>query len=133
MIINLRNINATPSQAKYYGVVELPAFEAKAVRAMLVFKDLPRAGEIAERSERIADFAVKNGLGEPDGDDPLPDAALIGGPLYLMASLEKALAVRGITPMYAWGHVLIEAAHPTTTPCGIATRMKHENKTAGRA
>ena len=101
IIINLTQHAATGEQLDA-GVVDLCGVEAEALRALLTFEALPSAAEIAGRAELLAGLAELNGLGEPEGDDPFPFAAMIGGAPYLMAALEQALLTRGIMPVYAF-------------------------------
>ena len=102
IIINLTQYAATGEQLDA-GVVDLRDVEAEALLALLTFDALPSAAEIAARAELLAGLAEMNGLGWPEGDDPFPIAAMIGGGApYLMAPLEQALLTRGITPVYAF-------------------------------
>ena len=114
MIINLTQHAATPDQVQA-GVVDLYGVDQLALRVLLKFRWLPSASEIAERAELLAELAVHNGLGEDDGDDPFPDAAMIGGAPYLMAPLERALAARGIKPVYAFS---LRVSSEVTLPDG---------------
>ncbi len=100
LIINLTQHAATPDQIDD-GVRNLAPDELSALRGALTFDELPSAEEISARAEFIANLAVCNGLGE-DGDDPFPDAAMIGGAPYLMSALERELTVIGIKPVYAF-------------------------------
>jgi len=95
MIINLTAQPSTPEQ----GVTDLRGAELLALKKALAFDATPMPEEITKRAEYIANIAVHNGLGK-EGEDPLPDAAMIGGPIYLMAPLEQALLARGIAPLY---------------------------------
>lgn len=99
-IVNLTQHPPTPEQIAD-GVRSMAVDERAALRGALTFDELPSAEEISARAEFIANLAVCNGLGE-DGDDPFPDAAMIGGAPYLMSALERELTVIGIKPVYAF-------------------------------
>ena len=58
---------------------------------MLKFVGLPTADEIYERAYAIAALA----------ENLFAETVMIGGAPYLMAELQKALQVRGITVLYA--------------------------------
>lgn len=101
MIINLTQHPATPEQREA-GVVDIPTAERDQLLKLLTFDALPSREKIAARAAVIAELAAQNGLGGDDGDDPLPEAAMIGGAPYLMSALEAALAAVGIKPIYAF-------------------------------
>jgi hypothetical protein len=101
MVINLTQHPATPEQITA-GVIDLPAEVKEVLVELLTFRDLPIAQEIISRAQDIAELAAMNGLGGDDGDDPLPNQAMIGGALWLMAPLESALRANGIEPVYAF-------------------------------
>lgn len=92
-IVNLTQHASTPDQRKA-GVYDLEGERLSSLKAALNFTHLPQAEEIRQRAEAIADLVCR------DGDKP--DAAMIGGAPFLMASLERALAERGIKPLYAF-------------------------------
>ena len=85
-IINLVMHAASPEQGAFE-----PDNKAE-VKDLLVFKDLPTTNEIRQRAHILANIA-----GEYDATH-----AMIGGALYLMSHLERALLTRGITPLYAF-------------------------------
>ena len=101
MIINLTQHAATAEQVAV-GVVDLPAEQREALIDALTFESIPDAGEIRARAHDIAELACFNGLGGDDGDDPFPSHAMIGGALWLMASLAKELRLRSIEPVFAF-------------------------------
>ncbi|MGQ9671485.1 MAG: hypothetical protein ACUVWY_15215 [Desulfosoma sp.] len=101
LIINLTQHAATPEQVAA-GVVDLQGEELAVLKKALTFESLPSEEKILRRAEFIAELAVQNGLGPDYGDDPIPDAAMIGGAPYLMGSLERALSNRYIRPLYAF-------------------------------
>jgi hypothetical protein len=85
-IINLTMHEATPEQGAFE-----PCNKAE-VLDFLLFKKLPDTNEIRQRAHILANIA-----GEHDATH-----AMIGGALYLMSHLERALLTRGITPLYAF-------------------------------
>jgi len=89
-ILNLTQHKATPDQIKA-GVVE-PS-DKGAVQDLLTFKELPTAGEIREKAEKISKIA--------EGQCP-SGKVMIGGAPYLMGPLEKALKDKGLVPLYAF-------------------------------
>lgn len=101
MIINLTQHPATAEQADA-GVIDLPSEHWLALVALLTFDVLPTADEIQDRAADIAELACYNDIGEPEGDSPQPQAAMIGGAPWLMPSLERALRERAIRPLYAF-------------------------------
>ncbi len=101
MIINLTQHLATPDQSAA-GVVDLPPEQRQALIECLTVDELPSREEIIARAEHAAELAVHNGLGGDDGDDPFPDAAMIGGAPWMMRAMEDALLDRGISPVYAF-------------------------------
>ena len=101
MIINLTQHQASAEQVAV-GVADLPAEMRECLQAALTFDACPTAEEIRERAEIVAELACYNGLSGDDGDSPMPDQAMIGGALWLMAPLAAALRVRGIDPVFAF-------------------------------
>lgn len=100
-IVNLTQHTATPEQIAA-GVIE-PSDRLKAmIRDALTFPapdsdstdGIPTAADIHCAAEVAAARAL-----DVAGD---AEAAMIGGAPYLMASLERALRERGITPLYAY-------------------------------
>ena len=62
------------------------------VKELLLFRQMPTADEIHRRAKSLANIAHESGATH----------AMIGGALYLMSSLERALVDLGITPLYAF-------------------------------
>jgi len=89
MIINLTQHIATPEQRKA-GVFD-PACK-KVIQKLLTFDELPTKDEIEQRARKLATLAYLYNAKK----------AMIGGAPFLMASLEKALKERNITPVYAF-------------------------------
>ena len=101
MIINLTQHPATPEQLAA-GVVDLPMGHRALLSQSLTVDVLPTRKEIADRCANIAALAVHNGLAGDDGDDPHPVSAMIGGALWMMAELERALRDMGVPAVYAF-------------------------------
>lgn len=101
MIINLTQHPASADQIAV-GVVDLPENERATLVDALTFSELPDAQEIRDRAEFIAELACYNGLGDDEGDSPMPQQAMIGGALWLMAPLAAALRMRSIEPVFAF-------------------------------
>ncbi len=97
----------------------MPAAQAADLRAALTFSAAPTAREIVERAEYLAELACGNGLGGDEGDDPHPQAAMIGGAGYLMPALERSLRARGIKPLHAFS---VRASVETTGPDGVVRK-----------
>ena len=88
-ILNLTQHTPTSEQVE---VVE-PIPEIKIhIKTLLTFSSTPSPQEIRERAEKLADIAQRLGY----------KSAMIGGALWLMGPLEKALRKRGISPLYAF-------------------------------
>ncbi len=95
--INLTMHPATPEQ----GCIE-PDNKAE-VKELLLFKGLPTVDEIQHRALMLANIANEQGATH----------AMIGGALYLMSHLERALLTMGITPVYAFSErVSVEVTLP---------------------
>lgn len=88
-VLNLTQHSATVEQAES-GVVEPK--EKAAVQAALTFDAIPSAEEMAQRAEFLAAIAKESGCVE----------AMIGGAPFFMSTLEKALVLAGIKPVYAF-------------------------------
>lgn len=101
MIINLTQHPATADQVAV-GVVDLPAEEFSNLRSVLTFATLPTGEEILERAALIAELACYNGLSGDEGDSPMPQQAMIGGAMWIMAPLAAELRQRGIEPVFAF-------------------------------
>jgi len=95
VIINLTQRSANPDQIKA-GVMDLPELDAQLVRALLTFNELPAPKEIEERAQRLAAFAHfwAKQCGTP--------FVMIGGALWLMPALTKALRDRNLSPVFAF-------------------------------
>ena len=87
-IVNLTQHTSTTEQ----NCVDLTGEDRRMLLAALTFETLPRFTEIQERAAAIASLAA----------DTHHDNAMIGGAPFLMATLERELRARGITPMYAF-------------------------------
>lgn len=101
MIINLTQHPATADQI-LAGVVDLSGDQLASLKEALTFDSLPDAEEIRVRAEHIAELACYNGQSGDEGDSPLPQQAMIGGALWLMAPLAAALRARSIEPVFAF-------------------------------
>ena len=101
MIINLTQHAASPEQITQ-GVTDLHGEQRDALVHLLTFASIPDAEEIRDRAHDIAELACYNGLGDPDGDSPMPHQAMIGGALWLMAPLAEELKARNIQPVFAF-------------------------------
>lgn len=96
-IVNMTMHPASPEQ----GCFE-PQNKAE-VKELLLFKEMPTADEIQQRALMLANIAHGSGATH----------AMIGGALYLMSHLERALMDLGITPLYAFSErVSIETTLP---------------------
>ena len=101
MIINLTQHAASPEQITQ-GVTDLQGEQRNALVHLLTFSELPDVQEILDRASDIAELACYNGLGDPDGDSPMPHQAMIGGAFWLMAPLAEELKARNIQPVFAF-------------------------------
>lgn len=101
MILNLTQHPASADQIAV-GVTDLTGESLAQIKKALTFDACPTADEISERAEFVAELACYNGLGGDDGDSPMPDQAMIGGALWLMAPLATELRGRGIEPVFAF-------------------------------
>ena len=88
-VTNLTQHIASEEQA-FAGVVE-PVDKAGII-APLTFEEIPTTEEIKRRAVALADIARRH----------QPYHAMIGGPPWLMRSLEEALIERCVTPLYAF-------------------------------
>lgn len=91
MILNLTQHAATPAQIDA-GVVDLVDPELATLKGLLTFEEIPTQREIWRRAVDIARLA----------QDSRHVEAMIGGALFLMGTLERALKGHGITPMFAF-------------------------------
>jgi hypothetical protein len=88
-ILNLTQHPALPEQ------MEAGVFDAEVrdeLDALLTFDEPPTMDEMEYRAARLAFIAECAGA----------DAAMIGGAPFFMSTLERALLVAGITPVYAF-------------------------------
>lgn len=91
-ILNLTQHSATFEQVND-GVYDLEYDELQELKRLLTFTSLPTYEEVNKRAQAIAQFAYKrqqNGL------------VMIGGALWLMYPLIKALANVGLTPIFSY-------------------------------
>jgi len=106
MISNLTQHSATPEQLAQ-GVVNL---EGGQPAALLTFSSVPRCWDVFARASALADLAHASGCA----------AAMIGGAPFLMASLERALELRGIIPAYAFSE---RVSSETAGADGVVTKV----------
>ena len=97
MIVNLTQHAASIDQIAA-GVVDLPADQRAILTKALTFESLPTRGEIVAAAEVIAGLAASAG----PAPHILPDAAMIGGAMWLMAPLAAAIESRGIESLFAF-------------------------------
>lgn len=88
-ILNLTQHSATNEQL-HDGVFE-PG-NKPLVQKLLTFEEPPTPCEIRDRAEKLAEIAANHGV----------KYAMIGGAPYLMAHLETALLLKGVTPCYSF-------------------------------
>lgn len=96
-IINLTQHAASAEQIAA-GVVDMSAEQRAVLIKALTFESLPTRGEIVAAAEIIAELAASAGL----APHILPDAAMIGGAMWLMAPLAAAVEARGIEALFAF-------------------------------
>lgn len=92
-IVNLTQHPATPEQ-KGAGVFDLDSGRYATLKRALDFSSVPTEALILIRASAIATIAANL--------QPRPDAAMIGGALWLMAPLARELRERGIQPLFAF-------------------------------
>ena len=97
MIINLTQHAASAEQIAA-GVVDLSAEQRAVLTKALTFESLPTRGEIVAVAGVIAELAASAG----PAPHILPDAAMIGGAMWLMAPLAAAVEARGIEALFAF-------------------------------
>ena len=97
MIVNLTQHAASIDQIAA-GVVDLPADQRAILTKALTFESLPTRGEIVAAAEVVAGLAASAG----PAPHILPDAAMIGGAMWLMAPLAAAIESRGIESLFAF-------------------------------
>ena len=97
MIVNLTQHAASIDQIAA-GVLDLPADQRAILTKALTFESLPTRGEIVAAAEVIAGLAASAG----PAPHILPDAAMIGGAMWLMAPLAAAIESRGIESLFAF-------------------------------
>jgi hypothetical protein len=88
-ILNLTQHPSSDSQAEE-GVVE-PS-DKEAVQDLLTFEGSPSSTEMRQRADKLAAIAEEHEA----------DAAMIGGMPAFMSALERALARKGIAPLYSF-------------------------------
>ena len=86
--INLTQHTSTPAQ----GCAPRSEEEAREIKELLTFDELPILAEIARRATALAEIAVDAGTNE----------AMVGGAGYLILALDPALRMRGIQPVHAF-------------------------------
>ena len=101
MILNLTQHPASSEQVDR-GVVDLRDEQLGALKELLTFDFCPNSAEIKDRAEAIAELASFNGLSGDEGDSPVVTLAMIGGALWLMEPLTKALKARGIQALFCF-------------------------------
>ena len=90
-ILNFTQHAATAEQLDA-GVIDLMQHDLASLKELLNFVGLPTGEEVYERAYQIARLA----------ENLFAETVMIGGAPYLMAELQKALQVRGITVLYAF-------------------------------
>lgn len=121
MIINLTQHPASADQLAE-GMVDLAGDQLADLVEALTFKTCPDRQEIIDRAEHIAELACYNGLSGDEGDSPMPQSAMIGGALWLMAPLAQALRQRGIEPVFAFSvRDTVEQVQPDGSVRKVAT------------
>lgn len=98
MIVNLTQHLVTGEQLAA-GVVDIPPPLRRILSDALTFESIPTRNQIIDAAEIIADIAYQFRTPEYD---MLPDAAMIGGAMWLMGPLAEALQARGIEPLFAF-------------------------------
>ena len=93
-IWNLTQHKASPAQ-RNAGVIDLEGDDLTDLKMALTFECIPRVREIETNAKWIVNIA--KGAGAEPGDQ-----AMIGGAPYLMSSLERALRLKDIEPVYAF-------------------------------
>ena len=91
-VINLTQHKATPDQ-QAAGVVDLPEDQRKVLTDLLTFDTLPDNDTIIKRANSIAMMV---------NADSQTNQGLIGGAMWLMAPLTKALKAAGFTALFAF-------------------------------
>lgn len=88
-IVNLTQHLATFTQGEA-GVFDV--LNREEVRDLLTFTTMPSCEELIDRAEELAKIAEASGAKK----------AMIGGAMFLMQPLERALVSRGIVPVFAF-------------------------------
>lgn len=99
MIVNLTRHPANTIQLAA-GVVDLAGEELAQLKEALAFSDSTDNQEILDRAEFIAELACYNGLGGDEGDDPLPQQAMIDASGKLTLALARELRARSVEPVF---------------------------------
>lgn len=124
LIVNLTQHLSTPEQ-RAAGVVDLPEAQRSRLKEALDFDAIPTPEEMAQRLDVLVDLALMNGLGGDEGDDPTPQAAMIGGVPFLMAPLERALSAAGIQPAYAFSRRVSIETHAEDGTVSKSSEFRH--------
>jgi hypothetical protein len=93
-IINITQHPATAEQVAA-GVIDVPAENLTELRALITFDALPTVEEIETRARAVAALVKRLNIAGVK-------YAMIGGALYFMGALERALADISICPIYAF-------------------------------
>ena len=107
-IVNLTMHQATAEQVEV-GVFDLTERDSVEVKELLNFVELPTPEEIHKRAVKIAHLAALY----------CPDAAMIGGAVYLMPELARMLKASGIQPLAAFS---IRESVEVQNPDGSVTK-----------
>ena len=109
--INLTQHEASPEQDCAPRTPE----DAKTIKNLITFEELPGLKEISDRARKLALFAKEQGATE----------AMIGGAPYFMPSLDAALRIQKIEPVYAFSRrESVDTILPDGTTKKIST-FKH--------
>lgn len=101
-ILNLTQHKATPEQIAQ-GVIELPPMIADMIKRASTFDEIPDKQFLFEKARYIAGLALTVAAPNYRRDDlGQITKAMIGGALFFMSALEKALINVGIQPVYAF-------------------------------
>jgi hypothetical protein len=90
-IVNLTQHPATPEQIAA-GVMDLNSAALSLLKKLIIFEVQPSKDNMRAAADIVADIAVGTGA----------DAAMVGGPPFFASTLEMALKVRNIKPLYSF-------------------------------
>lgn len=121
MILNLTPYDVDDSHREA-GVREPPAALRKAVRDLLAFDGVPDPDTVHWRARVLANHVCTSVR-------PRPEAAVIDGPSFLMAPLERELRKAGIRPVHSVVRKETEDAGPFFK---TFTRYRHLGFVEGR-